>query len=92
MSALAAWAIREQSQHLEQINGLLAELREKKGRVRDEPAMQILTAVQASLFSVRTHAGQILAHFEKAATAGEEPTTTSPVIDRKRAAAADFDS
>lgn len=89
MSTFAEYAMEEQAAVVAGFSELLAEIIQHKTSVKDPAALQMLTALQASLIAKRTQAGDALTHLRTATRLGEFKHITAPLPDRQRLASND---
>lgn len=89
MSTFIDWAVKEEESIVLKVTGLLVEVRDGKSAVKDPAAMQILTALQASLLCLRTQAGDALALLKSANRNNELAHVPAPQPDRRMLAAHD---
>ena len=89
MSTFAEFAMEEQQAVVAGLSELLGEIIVYKPAVKDPAAMQMLTALQASLIAKRTQAGDALTHLRTATRLGEFKHISAPLPDRQRLASND---
>jgi hypothetical protein len=89
MSTFAEYAMQEQQAVVAGLSELLGEILVYKPAVKDPAAMQMLTALQASLIAKRTQAGDALTHLRTATRLGEFKHISAPLPDRQRLASND---